>query len=370
MLFRSTAGSLDGTGGAARFDQPRGLTVDASGSVFVMDYGNGTLRRVTPAGVVETLAGAVRIVGDADSVGSAARFYDPTDVVADGSTLYIVDSSNNLVRRAVPASQASLPVIRLQPASQDASEGQRVTFRVVADGSSLTYRWFRNGTGIDGATNASFSVASAQAADVGVYSVRVTGAGGSIDSEPASLLVLPADLGAIRISERPQGANVLAGDAVSFVVTASGSALSYQWSKAGIDLPGATRATLALTAVQGSDAGTYVVRVSSGAASATASAKLQVFSAGPPSLTIITQPAGSSLAPGQPLRLSVAASASGELSYQWLRNDVPIAGATASVYAVASAQDSDAGSYRVRVGAAGLTELSSAAIVKIGRAHV
>ena len=43
-----TAGSLDGTGGAARFDQPRGLTVDASGSVFVMDYGNGTLRRVTP----------------------------------------------------------------------------------------------------------------------------------------------------------------------------------------------------------------------------------------------------------------------------------------------------------------------------------
>lgn len=359
------AGSLDGTGGAARFDQPRGLTVDASGNVFVMDYGNSTLRRVTPAGIVSTLAGSARIIGDADSVGTAARFYDPTDVVVDGSTLFIVDSSNNLVRRAVPASQASLPVIRLQPASQEASEGQRVTFRVVADGSGLSYRWLRNSAAIDGATNASYTLAAAQSTDVGVYAVRVTGAGGSIDSESASLLLMPSDFGAIRISERPQSANVLAGDAVSFVVTASGSALSYQWSKAGVDLPGATRATFALTSVQGSDSGTYSVKVSSGAAVVTASAKLQVVSAGPASLTIVTQPAGTSLAPGQPLRLSVVASASGELSYQWLRNDVPLAGATSSVYSVSSAQSSDAGSYRVRVGASGLTELSAAAVVTV-----
>lgn len=360
-----TAGSQDGTGGAARFDQPRGLTVDASGNIFVMDYGSSILRRVTAAGVVSTLAGSARIIGDADSVGSAARFYDPTDVVADGSTLFIVDSSNNLVRRAVPASQASLPVIRLQPASQEASEGQRVTFRVLADGTGLSYRWLRNSAAIEGATSATFTLSAVQAGDVGVYTVRVTGAGGSLDSEGASLLVMPTDYGAIRLTERPQSANVLAGEAFSFVVTASGASLAYQWSKAGVDLPGATRATLSFAATQGSDSGTYSVKVSSGSASVTASAKLQVISSGPPSLTIVTQPAGASLTLGQPLRLSVVASASGELSYQWLRNDVPLAGATSSVYSVASAQSSDAGSYRVRVSAAGLTELSSAAVVTV-----
>ena len=359
------AGSQDGTGGAARFDQPRGVAVDDSGNVFVADYGNSTLRQISPAGVVTTLAGSPKIVGDADSVGSAARFYDPTDVVLDGSTLYVVDSSNNLIRRAIPASQASLPVIRLQPASQEVSEGQSVSFRVSVEGAGVSYRWFRNSIPIDGATAATFTLSSAQVSNIGAYAVRVTGAGGSLDSDAASLLVFPSDYGAIRLVERPLSVNALVGDAVSFAVSASGATLTYQWAKAGADILGATRASLSLSAVQVADAATYSVKVVSGTSSVTASAKLQVFSAGAPSLSIVTQPAGSAIVAGQRLQLSVVASGSGELSYQWLRNDVAINGATAASYTVAASQVSDAGSYRVRVSSAGLSQLSTAAVVTV-----
>jgi len=359
-----SSGAQDGAGGAARFDQPRGLTVDGAGNIFVTDYGNSTLRQITAAGVVSTIAGAAKIIGDADSVGSNARFYDPTDVVADGSALYVVDSSNNLIRKAVPASQAALPVISLQPASQEVSEGQSVTFRVTAVGATA-YRWLRNSATIDGATASSFTIAAAQAADVGVYSVRVIGAGGSVDSEPASLLTMPSDYGAIRLTQRPLSVNAAVGEAVTFSVAASGASLAYQWSRAGADLPGATRASYSLNSVQGSDSGTYTVRITSGTSSVSASAKLQVFTSGPPSLTIVTQPTGAALAVGQPLRLSVTATGSVELSYQWLRNDVALSGATAAVYSVAAVQASDAGTYRVRVSGGGLSELSSAATVTV-----
>ncbi|NBW86496.1 MAG: hypothetical protein EBR23_06630, partial [Planctomycetia bacterium] len=154
--------------GEVSFVISRGLTVDGSGNVFVVDYGNNTLRQITAAGVVSTVAGAVKIIGDTDSVGSAARFFDPTDVVADGSSLYIVDSSNNLIRKAVPASQAALPVISLHPASQEVSEGQAVTLRVTATGAT-GYRWLRNNAPIEGATASALSISAAQASDVGLY---------------------------------------------------------------------------------------------------------------------------------------------------------------------------------------------------------
>ncbi|MFM9090785.1 MAG: hypothetical protein ACKOUK_03475, partial [Verrucomicrobiota bacterium] len=145
-------GYADGAGAVARFQQPRGLAVDAGGNLFVADHGNHTVRRISAAGVVETIAGSPGITGDADSVGAAARFYYPAAVAVDGNTVYIADSGNNLIRRAVPASAAALPVISIHPVEQQVAVGQSVTFRVVASGGGLTYAWFRNGFAIPGAT--------------------------------------------------------------------------------------------------------------------------------------------------------------------------------------------------------------------------
>ena len=79
-------GSADGTGAAARFYGPSGVAVDGSGNVYVSDIGNNTLRKVTPAGVVTTLAGRAfqsgspYECGSADGIGAAARFCGPDGV--------------------------------------------------------------------------------------------------------------------------------------------------------------------------------------------------------------------------------------------------------------------------------------------------
>ena len=69
-----SSGSADGTGSAARFYHPSGVAVDSAGNVYVADCGNHTIRKVTPAGVVTTLAGLAGNHGSADGTGSAARF--------------------------------------------------------------------------------------------------------------------------------------------------------------------------------------------------------------------------------------------------------------------------------------------------------
>ena len=78
-------GSADGTGSAARFTFPRSVAVDSSGNVYVADTYNHTIRKVTPGGVVTTLAGSAGVVGSADGTGSAARFNQPGGVAVDSS---------------------------------------------------------------------------------------------------------------------------------------------------------------------------------------------------------------------------------------------------------------------------------------------
>jgi hypothetical protein len=94
------AGSIDGTGNAARLRNPNGLAIDASGNLYLADWGNHTIRRITPAGVVTTLAGQAGAAGSADGVGAAARFNLPGAVAIDGNGyLYVSDINNHTVRR-------------------------------------------------------------------------------------------------------------------------------------------------------------------------------------------------------------------------------------------------------------------------------
>jgi hypothetical protein len=65
-------GSADGTGASARFDHPSGVAVDSAGTVYVAEYYNDTIRKVTAAGVVTTLAGTAGMPGSADGMGAAA----------------------------------------------------------------------------------------------------------------------------------------------------------------------------------------------------------------------------------------------------------------------------------------------------------
>ena len=97
-------GSTDGTGADARFNSPYGVAVDGDGNVYVADRANHTIRKITPAGVVTTLAGAAGSSGSADGTGAVARFNYPDGVAVDGGgNVYVADYANHAIRKVTPA---------------------------------------------------------------------------------------------------------------------------------------------------------------------------------------------------------------------------------------------------------------------------
>jgi sugar lactone lactonase YvrE len=95
-----TSGATDGTGTAALFNGPSAVAVGSGGDLYVADTGNNTIRRVTPQGVVTTLAGNAGAGGSLDGTGTAAYFRQPAGIAIDGSgNLYVADTGNNAIRK-------------------------------------------------------------------------------------------------------------------------------------------------------------------------------------------------------------------------------------------------------------------------------
>jgi hypothetical protein len=97
------AGSADGVGSAARFNGPFGVTTDGF-SIFITDRNNNTIRKMNIAtGNVTTIAGSPGATGSVDGTGSAARFNSPTGITTDGTNLYVCDTLNHTIRQIVIA---------------------------------------------------------------------------------------------------------------------------------------------------------------------------------------------------------------------------------------------------------------------------
>src|SRR5438093_1509884 len=87
-------GQWDEMGSVARFNEPAGLAAVSAGTPYVTDTGNPTIRKVTPTGVVTTLAGLAGGQGSANGTGSAARFWNPHGVAVDSTgNVYVADYS-------------------------------------------------------------------------------------------------------------------------------------------------------------------------------------------------------------------------------------------------------------------------------------
>ena len=97
------SGTADGTGGAARFAGNHPIAADAGGNIYVADGTNHTIRKVTPAGQVTTIAGAPGQLGLVDGSGSAARFSRPTGLAVDSAgNIIVADNGNHAVRKITP----------------------------------------------------------------------------------------------------------------------------------------------------------------------------------------------------------------------------------------------------------------------------
>lgn len=230
------------------------------------------------------------------------------------------------------------PVIRTQPESQVVLPGANVTFTVVAEGSGvLLYQWSKDGGDIADATLASLSLSNVQPDSDGSYVCRITGDGGTISTDPATLTVQdPA------ILTHPTSRTVNPGAVVIFNVVAGGSApFSFQWKKDGDAIADATETSYGLAATE-DDEGSYVCEVTNSKGTAVSNAATLSVN-DPPVIT--AQPVSKTLNPGQICTFTVTASGTPMLSYQWRKGGTAIPGATNYQYTIPAVSNADEGNY-------------------------
>jgi hypothetical protein len=162
------------------------------------------------------------------------------------------------------------------------------------------------------------------------------------------------------IATPPASISQCAGTTATFTVSVTGTGLSYQWRKAGINITGATNASYSINAISAGDAGSYDVVVTNTCGSTISSAAgLSITQA----TTIGQQPAGQAVCVGTNATMSVVAAGSG-LTYQWLKDGNIITGATTPTYTIVNTTAASAGNYTVTVtGACGTVVSMTASLV-------
>lgn len=259
----------------------------------------------------------------------------------------------------------SAPLFTSQPPALKpvASGGTASVALTVVGTAAITYQWFKGVDPVPGATKPSLSWSKPAVSAEGTYFLRATNLHGYTDSNPMVVDVQDTPV----ITLHPQAATTLNADGTLVLqCAATGSdTLVYQWQLNGINVPGATAATLSINPVSWLHRGTYRCVVSNAVGSAV-SRNAVVTVVSPP--IIITPPANTKIAAGGTGVLRVLAGGTPTLKYQWLKDGGEILKATGASLTLSKASASSTpGSYSVRVSSAllpaGVT--STAAVVTI-----
>lgn len=257
------AGLRDGAGSEARFNSPVQIARDIDGTFLITEIANRRIRRVTPEGVVTTVATSDS--GFADGSGDYAQFLTPIGIAVDPSgNIYVADADAHTIRKGL---RIVKPVITAQPQKQTVAFGQSVTLRVDA-GSSVTptYQWSKNGVPVVGATGAVLSLPNATEATAGTYTVTIKNPAGVTISEAAVVEIKAVELPTI--TAQPVAQSLRSGQSFALSVSPLGSSpLSFQWQRNGVDIPGATDARFTIPAAQAEHAGIYRVVIKNGTGS-------------------------------------------------------------------------------------------------------
>jgi tripartite-type tricarboxylate transporter receptor subunit TctC len=281
-------------------------------------------------------------------------------------------SANSAQATLVVTAVATAPSVRVGPVNATVNAGQTASFSVTALGTDpIAYQWRRNGVDIAGATRAQYTTPAASDTDNGArFSVAVSNSVGTVVSREATLTVIATSV-APSILAPPAHAAVLVGAVANFSVSVAGSApLSYRWLKNGVDIPGGTSANYTTPVTTLADNGAQFTVVASNAAGTVTSqaATLTILTAAP---AITVGPVAQNVQAPNTATFSVLAGGSLPLAYQWRKNGVDIAGATAAVYTTSATSVGDNGSlFSVVVSNTAGSVASAAALLSVSPGDV
>jgi sugar lactone lactonase YvrE len=228
------------TGPNAAFSRPLAVAVDRLGNVYVVDMDAHAIRKITPAGAVSTLAGGPGSFGGVDGEGSAARFFNPLGIAIDhGGNLFVVDYSNKAIRKVTPEGTVTTLATGIWGMSIAVDRGGSV---YVQDGNAD----YNDPVFIRRITQAGTITTLARVASNGGLAFDRAGNLYTVDSDNGTILRGRPDANeAPTLIVQPQSQTVAAGGRAIFAVSATGAPLpDFQWMKDGVALAGATKAAL------------------------------------------------------------------------------------------------------------------------------
>lgn len=419
-----TTGSADGIGSVARFNSPQGIAADQAGNVYVADTYNHTIRKITPAGVVSTLAGSAGISGQADGAGSVARFYYPygLTVSADG-TLYVADTRNHAIRKVTSTGVVSTltvtaaggggalyyPLSIALDTAGDIYVNQLFgrILRVGGDGSAVAIGAIDNGGDSFGFVNRSRSITSRGITVDSAGNLYAVGYLGNairkgVPTPPptndnfANAQVISGASGAL--SATNVAATGESSEPIHWNASGTASSVWYSWTapntgRVAFDTSGSYIAT-AIAGYTGGSVAALAKLAEGGQSTAYISSKIlftvtagQTYrlavgssATGPESRGIfnlswayVVTPAPSVTIPPSPLtvtagqlaRFSVTATGEAPFTYQWLKNGEPLGGKTDRTLVLAATEAGDAGVYSVIVSNPGGSTPSQSALLAV-----
>lgn len=278
----------------------------------------------------------------------------PGNADASDQDFALVIANMNYASGCAPPTLAS----NLAAASSTVCAGAPLSLSVAATGSGLTYKFYRGGQTVQSGSSNTYAVASASAVDAGTYTCLVTNGCGEAFSAPVTITVHSAPL----VTQQPTAVSLCTGASGQLTFLATGTpAPSYQWKRNGVDIAGATASTYSIASMSAALAGSYQCHATNSCGTAISLA-VNVSNVTTP--VFAQQPQSVSVCSGTNAQLTVAISNfTLGTTYQWLRNNVAISGATASTFNLSPVTASNAGSYTCLVtNSCGFT-FSSPAIV-------
>jgi Leucine rich repeat/Bacterial Ig-like domain (group 2) len=249
----------------------------------------------------------------------------------------------------------ALPNITTPPVVSTAiCAGKEETLKVVAAGSGLIYQWKKDDTNIADATTAEYKIitAAADTASKAIYSVSISGTcaptATAITSAKATVVVNAL----AKITAQPKDTTIICAgsNTIKLAVGATGSGLTYQWKKDGVNIADSTLATLEIPSITTDTASSFTYSVVVGATCAPALTSSNAVVTVNALLKVTARPSAlTTVCVGNKATLSVSATGSG-LTYQWTKDSVNITGANSANYTVDTTTAANSGVYSVIIG--------------------